>query len=303
MRYLLMSLFTFFSMFAMAKPDLSLPTNFSILDNSHHSYHFHVMDLNSQDQQRHYRIYIGIPNHKPPMDGFPVFYALDGNAALSALTPSYLQSLAQQNHAPVIVFIGYRTRTRFDTLSRSFDYIPAHDRHSFNIDELDKTRHWGGAQLFLTIIKESIQPAVAKIAPINQQNQTLWGHSYGGVFVLYTLMTQPNLFQHYITADPSLWVQNGSIFKQAQQFIQQDPQLPPTTLWLINSKQKRPMLMAKKNNQVSNNAYTLSQVFSTHIHGLKVQHDFYPNETHGSLFAKSLLMALSHNNQPKHNER
>src|SRR5690606_6559257 len=41
--------------------------------------------------------------------------------------------------------------------------------------------------------------------PIDESRQTLYGHSYGGLFVLHALRTQPGAFQRYVAASPSLW--------------------------------------------------------------------------------------------------
>ncbi|MCX2717543.1 alpha/beta hydrolase-fold protein [Helicobacter sp. MIT 21-1697] len=39
--------------------------------------------------------------------------------------------------------------------------------------------------------------------------ELLFGHSFGGLFVLYTLLHKPRSFNHYVCASPSLWWGEG----------------------------------------------------------------------------------------------
>ena len=39
--------------------------------------------------------------------------------------------------------------------------------------------------------------------------ELLFGHSFGGLFVLYTLLSKPQSFTHYVCASPSLWWGEG----------------------------------------------------------------------------------------------
>ncbi|TEA77071.1 hypothetical protein ERE07_17225 [Allopusillimonas ginsengisoli] len=43
----------------------------------------------------------------------------------------------------------------------------------------------------LALIRHRIMPWVHAAAPVNSQLQYLYGHSYGGLFTLYALATQP----------------------------------------------------------------------------------------------------------------
>ena len=56
----------------------------------------------------------------------------------------------------------------------------------------------------------------ARVA-VDPARQSLWGHSYGGLFVLHTLLRQPATFQRYIAADPSFWWHDGFILQEERQ--------------------------------------------------------------------------------------
>ena len=50
-------------------------------------------------------------------------------------------------------------------------------------------------------------------------DRTFIGHSYGGLFGTFILLTQPDLFGRYVIISPSLWFDNGSIMKLENQQV------------------------------------------------------------------------------------
>ncbi|CAE6821232.1 UNVERIFIED_ORG: hypothetical protein GGR68_000330 [Xanthomonas campestris] len=205
---------------AFAQPDLSRTIGSTVADRPSASYVFSALRLDSADGQRHYRVRIATPKAAPPAAGHPVVYLLDGNAALMELDERLLDSLTTHGDAPVLVFIADDSALRIDAVGRSLDYTPA--RYSdgrVETDPLDPQRRTGGAAAFAQLIATRIRPQVEARVAVDRQRQTLWGHSYGGLFVLQVLLTQPQLFQHYVAVDPSLWWGDGFIVQQAQRVV------------------------------------------------------------------------------------
>ena len=44
-------------------------------------------------------------------------------------------------------------------------------------------------------------------------NNSLLGHSFGGLFSIYSLLRNDTIFKNYYALSPSLWVSNYSIYK------------------------------------------------------------------------------------------
>ena len=176
-------------------------------------YRFIYEHICSEDGQRHYRIVIGVPKKKPPQNGYPAVFLTDGNAALHFITERKLQSLCEDD-PPVIVTLGYETNLLFDAPSRTYDYTPPRSDGTPAFDELNVSCQGGGARLFLAMIKRRVFPLVERQAPVDPTHRTLFGHSYGGLFVLTVLAARPELFSRYVCADPSLWWQGGDFFRQ-----------------------------------------------------------------------------------------
>ncbi|OZI74881.1 alpha/beta hydrolase [Bordetella genomosp. 12] len=148
------------------------------------------------------RIYLWVPPGPAPADGWPVIYMLDGTAVFQALTRA--EGLDPK---AVVVGIGYDTPGRVNGDARGWDYTPRLPGAGPDgtPDPRGPNRRNGGAAAWLDFIETQVKPWVQSQAPIDTRRQTLYGHSYGGLFVLETMLTHPQSFQRYVAASPSLW--------------------------------------------------------------------------------------------------
>lgn len=201
---------------ARAQPDLSRKLGPTIADAGSAFYRFERFTLRSADGQRGYRVTVCIPRRAAPAAGYPAIVALDGNAALASIDERQLQALDAAN-PPVIVAVGYDTELRFDVQARAYDYTPPIPAGAVD-EEAGRGRKGGGADVFLELIEREILPRVRTLAPLDDGRLALWGHSYGGLFVLHALFSRARLFSDYIAASPSLWWQQGVILAEEKRF-------------------------------------------------------------------------------------
>ncbi|MCU7646912.1 alpha/beta hydrolase [Pseudomonas piscis] len=199
---------------ATAQPAPEQRMDSSLLQRQDLPYRFSSLQLDSTDGQRHYQIWIGQPLKAAPERGYPVLWMLDGNAAIGALDPQQLKQL-DQGQAPLLVAVGYQTPLRIERTARTYDYTPRQPGREVQQDPLTGQPSGGGEQ-FLQWLRERLRPAVAARVAIDPVQQTLWGHSYGGLLVLQALFEQPREFRHYAAASPSLWWGDGLILDQAR---------------------------------------------------------------------------------------
>lgn len=303
MRWLMTVFALCVSLFSHAAPDLRQPLGPTIADRGSDYYQFIRRALPSDDGARHYQITIAIPRKTPPPTGYPVIYMLDGNSALAALNESRLAAL--QDNPPVIVTIGYQTELAFDVRARTLDYTPPRrDGKS-----IEGQRPAGGAEVFYQLLSQRIKPLVNKVTVVDLQQQTLWGHSYGGLFTLYVLAAHPNSFQRYAAADPSLWWQHGDMLPRFDSLLQQSLNQPtqvlvmhggllkkhhgPRTTKPLNQEQQarlqqRQQMMAGVPHEVMLN---VTRQLSKHPQ-LTSHYREFPALSHGPLFAASIPAAL-----------
>jgi predicted alpha/beta superfamily hydrolase len=169
-------------------------------------------DIDSKTTGQRYRILIGLPHKAAPPSGYPVLWALDGLASFPFMEvnrprPASPNDSAQwrakmgEEPAGLVVAVGYASGDAFDVNARAQDYTPAtvgKTGDSFS------SQH-GGAEKFLQFMTTELRPLLAQHFAMNPRQHTLFGFSYGGLFALHTLSTQPQHFQRYWAASPSLW--------------------------------------------------------------------------------------------------
>jgi hypothetical protein len=202
------------------------------------------------------------------------------------LNASLLARLAAQKQPPVLVLLSYDNDLRIDANGRSYDYTPAPL-------QTRGMRANGGADAFLQLIESQVKPAVAAKVAIDPQQQTLWGHSYGGLFVLHTLLTQPASFQYYVAVEPSLWWGKGFILQEAQRVIDRHPALS-AHLWLWTGggeKMRSAPPNIKQTPLPADAAQQLAERLNT-LNGLDVDFREWPGLDHGAMFSAAIAPAL-----------
>jgi Predicted hydrolase of the alpha/beta superfamily len=102
--------------------------------------------------------------------------------------------------------------------SRSRDYTPTDPRQRAGFDPEDyEAPEYGQAAAWRDAIEQQVLPLVASHYRADMHRKVYAGHSYGGLFGSYVLLTRPQLFDTYILGSPSLWFDQGEIFRLEQQ--------------------------------------------------------------------------------------
>jgi len=155
------------------------------------TYHGKLDSLNSGILKQKRLIQVFTPaNYKPgSTDKYGVLYVLDGGNWNTGLILQLQNFLEGEPYVPPIIIVSVLN------IDRIKDFTPTH---------ADDWKTSGGANNFLGFLKNELIPYVNKTYPSNGNN-TLWGHSLGGLFVVYALLNEPKTFKSYIAVDPSLW--------------------------------------------------------------------------------------------------
>lgn len=141
---------------------------------------------------------------------YPVVYVLDGdtNFSLVASLERFSTKFLFRSQ-PEMIVVGIRN------IDRTKDYTPTKSL-SKNKDNKLQYETSGGAENFINFIDKELKPFVNKKFRTTGFD-VLHGHSFGGLFAIYTLLNHTDSFNAYIAIDPSLWWDNKVIFKQAQE--------------------------------------------------------------------------------------
>jgi len=175
----------------------------------------------SNHKQLEYRMMIAIPSEPPPAEGYPIIYALDGDAVFATFAEAArLQTRKPHGYDPVVIVgIGYPSREPFEMNRRCYDFtMPAQVE---NLPARPNGQEWpehGGADAFLQFIEAELRPAIEKEYPIDTKRQSIFGHSLGGLLVLHALFTRPQAFQNYAAGSPSIWWNHHAVLEEAEGF-------------------------------------------------------------------------------------
>lgn len=167
----------------------------------------------SKTRNKNYELNIALPDSYNTDTGklYPVLYLLDPYWDFKAVR-SMLSALVYDKYLPeiIVVGIGYAGKNPdFGTL-RQIDYTPV-------MDKFDKNS--GDAKAFLAFLESELIPKIENELRVDSSFRGLAGASLGGLFALYAMFEQPNLFQGYIASSPAiLWGRRWIIQREIEYF-------------------------------------------------------------------------------------
>jgi predicted alpha/beta superfamily hydrolase len=171
------------------------------------------------------RISVTLVGSVPPgTNDLPVLYVVDADLMFPLATEIARFRCAGGVGEPLMVVgIGYgsadfgdfaRRRTADLTLPLS-----AAGRDTLgSMTELIGNRD-GGAEAFLSFLIDTLRPELTRRHPETALGpHTLFGHSLGGLFTAFALLTRPDAFDAFVSSSPSLWWDGGAIHRLVPAF-------------------------------------------------------------------------------------
>ena len=238
-----------------------------------------------------YQLYVSLPSGYDPAktDRYPVLYILDANYSYPIISSMHkLLDSGGEIEQVIIVAIGDEDQSDKQWLiSRTLDYTPSNDFFANSdiargANVATATIKSGGASAFLSTIRKDIIPLIDKNYKTTA-DRGIAGHSLGGLFAGYCLLTSPDLFTKYGISSPSfLWNKNEIL--TTQKFYAVKPFSPTKVFISVGSKEPAVLYppidaFIKSLREQTNSNITLSN----HV---------FENETHTSVMAPSITRTL-----------
>lgn len=160
-----------------------------------------VHTVTSGQSGRTYELYVKLPpGYADPKNAgrrYGVLYLTDGDYTFQVA--SGITRLAHNlKRLEEFILVGLPTAKGEDGMnSRRRDLTPWTDPDLSGVS--------GGAPAYLDFLVKQAMPLVEKTYRIDPARRTLVGQSYGGLFGLWVLFTQPQHFSSYILTSPSIW--------------------------------------------------------------------------------------------------
>lgn len=251
-----------------------------------------------------YRIMSFCPDIPSPSRGWPIIYLLDG-ARYFPVAVALIEALGRPRcgmESGMVVAIDYN-----DTTRRERDYRPTVENI---VPEVDPSGGFypsgmaGDAEGFRRFIQTELKPFIASKYPIDHRREALFGHSYGGLFTVDTLLAAPQSFQHFYAASPSVWWNGGYLMQQAARFNpntlsqrvslslsvgEYEQSLEPWE-WQLPDEQREVLRQHRYQRRMVDGIRELSWSLQNRSPNLAVTLDIYPEQSHQSV----PLFALQH---------
>ena len=204
--------------------------------------------------------YISTPENYNDSQAYPILYVLDGDD-LFKLATSAVNFLANSGFMPQTIVVGISNNE-----NRDRDLTPTKSTWSPT---------GGGAENFALFLTNELMPEVEKNFKV-QPHKTIYGSSYGGLFTMYMLYNHPNVFDNYIAISPSLFHDNGLLFKNALRFFKKPSNEGKKFVFLSLADEVYDQMRINFRNTVN--------LFKTKAASKNIRWNFkvYDSETHGT---------------------
>ncbi len=236
-------------------------------------------------EQRQLMIYVPNRDGNSAEQNYPVVYLLDGDAHFTSVV-GMIEQLSTMNgntFVPkmIVVAIPNTNRTRDLTPSKAEPNLPMVSEALANQS--------GGGKNFLDFMEKELFPYIETNYP-TAPYRMLIGHSFGGLFVMDALLDKPNLFQSYISIDPSMWWNNKSLISAYKETNFDDSKFNNKSVYMGIANTLEQGMDTTSVRQVKGPMVEhINSIFETRdiLEGAKnaeflFKSKFYENDTHGS---------------------
>jgi predicted alpha/beta superfamily hydrolase len=141
----------------------------------------------------------------------------------------------------------------------------------------------GGSQAFRSFIRSELIPEI-KARYRTTEESAIVGESLAGLFVVETLLAEPDLFDTYIALDPSLWWNDAALIRHAAKSLQK----------LARSQRSKTLYFASSDEPgIIAGTEKLAQVLRRSApQSLKWHYEKMPYETHATIYHPAALKAF-----------
>jgi len=217
-----------------------------------------IRTLKSDETGRNYDLYIRRPSG-PSGSKYPVLFVLDGQWDFKLLD-SVWGGLYYDKFVPDMIIVGITysgENPNFDDL-RAMDYTPTRN---------PAVKGSGDAPRFLAFIKNKVMPLVESNYGGDPSKRILMGSSYGGLFTLYTMLTEPHLFYGYVAASPAVSYDNNFIFALEKKSSETRKDLPARAFVSVGDQEQLTQPVKDFIQVITGRAYTGLKIESRVIEG------------------------------------
>lgn len=233
-----------------------------------------------------YKLYVALPHgYHEGTKRYPVVYLLDADYSF-LIARNVADHLAERNHLHELILVGvaYAGPLQYRK-NRTRDYTPMFSPRGGYGAEMQKVS--GGGPKFRAFLGEELAPFVDSTYRTVPGDRTLVGHSYGGLFASWDLLSQDRLFRRYIIVSPSLWYHDRILFDLQKAHAKKMDRLPARVYLSVGGSEGD-----AERDMVGDLRAFAAALKSSGYAGLVIRADVLADETHNSVFPRALSNGL-----------
>ncbi len=177
-----------------------------------------VRTMKSASTGRNYDLLIHVPSdYKKSGKKYPVVYIIDGQWDFK-LMDSVLGGLFYDKFVPEMILVGitYSGDNPDYNELRAMDLTPT---------SVSRVKGSGDGPKFYKFITAELVPFIENTYRADASKRFLQGSSYGGLFTLYAMFTNPDFFAGYVAASPAVTHDDGYEFRQEAEYARTHKEL------------------------------------------------------------------------------
>jgi len=245
---------------------------------------------------RDYPVWVSLPASyaDSPDRRYPVLYVTD--ALYSFPLVRSVRNLVGQRGVNIedFILVGLPPQQGLSSKqSRSRDYTPTAPDTS-DPDHYDDTLVYGGAAHYRDFLADQVLPMIDMRYRTDPARRAFAGHSYGGLFGAYVLVTRPQMFHSYILSSPSLWFDDHAIDRFEADYAKAHHALDARVLLSVGSFEtvKPGPRYFRNNDMLAHNRSFAQALRDRRYAGLQVDTDVVEGEDHFTVYPSMITRAL-----------
>jgi predicted alpha/beta superfamily hydrolase len=252
-----------------------------------------VHTLHARELKRDYDVLVSLPpSYKISGKRYPVLFVTDAPYAFPLI-----RAIGKRvgDHGDgleefILVGLGY---AKGDTpeFSRRRDYTPTETADTdLKSDMPGRAVQHGEAEGYRRFIGTDVFPLIAKNYRADMSRKIFAGHSYGSLFGLHILFTEPSMFDQYILGSPSVWFGKRVMFEREKAYAATHKDLK-AKVYLAAGGLETPK-PGSRTDMVADTKQLESLLKSRHYPGLRVQNRVFDEEDHLSVAPRIITGGL-----------
>lgn len=247
---------------------------------------------------RRYEVWVALPPSYAENDRrYPVVFTTDADYGFPLIRSLRRRVGAKGRNLEDFILVGLSYGVGEASMpSKRRDYTPSDPfaRPGAPADAYDRDSVYGQAAAYRDYIERDVFPLIAREYRADMDRKVYVGHSLGGLFGSYVLLTKPTMFRHYILGSPSLWFDRHRLFDLEADYAKRHRALPANVFLSIGAYETTgdgPRYF--ENTDMVGDMARFERVLESRGHsGLRIESEVLPDEDHLTVLPRTITHGL-----------